>query len=62
MQIEFASSGGFANLSLDYRVDTDTLPEEQAKEVVRLVESSGISILNKMIYPPTPKLLLAQRM
>jgi hypothetical protein len=41
MQIDFASSGGFANLQLDYRADTNTLPEEQAKELTRLVESSG---------------------
>jgi len=42
MQIDFASSGGFANLQLDYRAETNTLPEEQANELERLVESSGI--------------------
>lgn len=42
MQIDFGSSGGFANLQLNYRADTDTLPEEQAQEVMRLVESSGV--------------------
>jgi hypothetical protein len=42
MQIDFASSGGFANLQLDYRADTNTLPEEQARELTRLVESSGV--------------------
>ena len=41
MQIDFASSGGFANLQLNYRADTNTLPEEQAQELTRLVESSG---------------------
>lgn len=41
MQIDFASSGGFANVQLDFQGDTNTLPEEQAKEVARLVESSG---------------------
>jgi hypothetical protein len=41
MQIDFASTGGFANLHLDYRADTNTLPEEQAQELMRLVESSG---------------------
>jgi len=41
MQIDFASSGGFANLQLNYRADTNTLPEEQAQELARLVESSG---------------------
>ena len=42
MQIDFASSGGFANLELNYRADTNTLPDEQAQELTRLVESSGI--------------------
>jgi len=42
MQIDFASSGGFANLQLDYRADTNTLPEEQAQQLTRLVESSGV--------------------
>jgi hypothetical protein len=42
MQIEFASSGGFANLQLAYRGDTNSLPEQQAKELARLVESSGV--------------------
>lgn len=42
MQIDFASSGGFTNLELNYRADTNTLPEEQAQELTRLVESSGI--------------------
>lgn len=41
MQIDFASSGGFANVQLNYRADTNTLPEEQAQELTRLVESSG---------------------
>jgi hypothetical protein len=41
-QIGFASSGGFANLQLDYRADTNTLPEEQAQELTRLVESAGV--------------------
>jgi hypothetical protein len=42
MQVDFASSGGFANLQLDYQGDTNTMPEEQAKELARLVESSGV--------------------
>ena len=42
MQIDFSSSGGFANLQVDYRADTNTLPEEQAKELERRVESSGV--------------------
>jgi hypothetical protein len=42
MQIDFASSGGFANLELNYRADTNTLPEEQAQELTRLVETSAV--------------------
>jgi hypothetical protein len=42
MQIDFASSGGFANLQLTYRGDSDTLPKDQAQELEQLVESSGV--------------------
>lgn len=42
MQIDFASSGGFANVELTYRDDTSTMPEAQAREVERMVESSGV--------------------
>jgi hypothetical protein len=55
MQIDFASSGGFANLELAYRVDTANLPEEEAKELVRLVESSGVFDLEPEDLPPNPK-------
>jgi hypothetical protein len=46
MQIDFASSGGFANLELNYRADTETLPAGQAQELSRLVESSVFSSFN----------------
>ena len=42
MQIDFASSGGFANLQLNYQGDTNTLPEKEAKELASLIESSGV--------------------
>jgi hypothetical protein len=42
MQIDFASSGGFANLQLNYQIDSSSLPEEQSKELESLVESSGV--------------------
>lgn len=42
MQIDFASSGGVANVGLTYQAETNTMPEDQAKELVRLVESSGV--------------------
>jgi hypothetical protein len=41
MQIDFASSGGFANMELAYQADTDAMPEEQARELESLVEESG---------------------
>ena len=42
MQIDFASSGGFANVQLNYRADTSTMPEDQVEELERLVETSGV--------------------
>lgn len=42
MRIDFESSGGFANLQLSYHVDTETLPPEQAEELLKLVKSSGV--------------------
>ncbi len=42
MQIDFSSSGGFANLELTYQSDTNSLPEEQAQELARLVEESDV--------------------
>ena len=42
MQVDFASSGGVANVELAYQADTNTMPEGRAKELVRLVETSGV--------------------
>jgi hypothetical protein len=42
MQIDFASSGGVANVELTYQADTNTMPEDQAKELIRHIESSGV--------------------
>lgn len=42
MQIDFATSGGVANVELAYRADTSTMSEDQAKELETLVESSGV--------------------
>jgi hypothetical protein len=47
MQVDFSSSGGFANLQLDYKADTTTLPEEQARELNRLVEDSRVFALEQ---------------
>lgn len=42
MHIDFESSGGFANLQLTYHADTDALPQKQAEELLKLVESAGV--------------------
>ena len=42
MRIDFESSGGFANLQLAYHADTDTLPKEQAEDLSKLVQRSGV--------------------
>ena len=55
MQIDFASSGGFANLELAYRGDTNSMPEEQARELERLVESSGVFDLKQDDTTSQPK-------
>jgi hypothetical protein len=52
MQIDFGSSGGVANQELAYRTDTSTLPAEQAKELERLVESSGVFDLQQNDMEP----------
>ncbi len=41
MQVEFERSGGFAGMRLMVSISTDTLPEAEAKELRRLVESAG---------------------
>lgn len=42
MQIDFASSGGVSNQELALVADTATLPEQQAKELESLIESSRV--------------------
>lgn len=42
MQIDFASSGGVSNQELMFVTDTATMSEREAKEVERLIESSGV--------------------
>jgi len=42
MRINFECSGGFANLWLTYRADTNELPQELTEELMRLVEGSGV--------------------
>jgi hypothetical protein len=40
MRIEFESSGGFANIMVNIRVDSKNLPDEVNSEIIRLVEES----------------------
>ena len=40
MWIDFSSSGGIVNLPLNYQVETNELPEKQAKELATLVKSA----------------------
>jgi Emfourin len=42
MHIEFESSGGYANLTLAYRANTDELPPDVAGNLLRLIESSRV--------------------
>lgn len=42
MQIDFAMSGGVVNQQLTYRADTQTMQQEEARELLRLVDSSGV--------------------
>lgn len=53
MHIDFSSSGGLANLQLEYRADTDELPKEQAEEILTLIESSGALNLEPNDINPT---------
>jgi hypothetical protein len=53
MRIDFECSGGFANLRLTYRANTDELPQELASELLRLVEDSGVFDLQGSEVTPT---------
>ena len=53
MQIDFATSGGVANRELVYQVESSSLPQERAKELERLVESSGVFDLKQSDLNPS---------
>jgi hypothetical protein len=53
MNIDFESSGGYANIRLKYHGNTDTLPEEVANKLIQLVESSKVFELEKKEVTPT---------
>lgn len=52
MQIDFESSGGYANLRLTYRADTNELPQELAEELLSLVENSSVFQLQQSEVAP----------
>jgi hypothetical protein len=52
MQIDFASSGGVTNAELIYQADTNMLPDSEAKELLRLIESSGVFELQQSDINP----------
>ena len=54
MKIDFQTSGGFAGLNLRWSGDTDSLPPEQARQLLPLIEQAGI------FDPPTEPALPAK--
>ncbi|EEK61337.1 hypothetical protein bcere0005_29220 [Bacillus cereus 172560W] len=42
MHIKFSCTGGLANLHLTFQTDTTDLPEEQAKELINLIQQSNL--------------------
>jgi hypothetical protein len=55
MHIDFECSGGFANLRLTYRANTETLPSDVRQEFVQLVNDSGVFDLKQsdIVSPST---------
>lgn len=53
MRIDFEFSGGYANLRYEYHANTDELPGEVARELLSLVESSGIFKIQQSGVAPT---------
>ncbi len=55
MHIEFECSGGFANLRLAYRANTEELPQDVRSQLLELVEVSGIFELQERdVAPQSP--------
>jgi hypothetical protein len=53
MHIDFESSGGYANITLAYRANTDELPPEVASNLLRLIESSRVFELQQSNIAPS---------
>ncbi len=52
MRIDFECSGGFVNVLLTFRGDTDELPLKVANELLELVEDSGFFDLRESDVAP----------
>jgi hypothetical protein len=53
MRIDFERSGGFANLQLTCHLNTDSMPKDQAEELLKLVKNSGVFDLQQSdVIPP----------
>jgi hypothetical protein len=52
MRIDFERSGGFANLMLTCHLNTDGMPKDQAEELMKLVDSSGVFDLQQSDVTP----------
>lgn len=42
MRIDYECSGGFANLQVSCHLNTDSMPQDQVEELLKLVENSQI--------------------
>jgi hypothetical protein len=42
MRINYERSGGFANIQLSCHLNTESMPQDQAEELLKLVESSRV--------------------
>ncbi|MBO0998465.1 hypothetical protein IOC57_12000 [Bacillus sp. SD075] len=51
MHIKFSCIGGFANLDLDFQMDTDELPKEKHEELQNLMKTADLpnAIQSKMV-------------
>jgi hypothetical protein len=55
MRIEYSRSGGFANIELASHLNTDDLPQEEAAELRKLVDNSGVFELEQKDFPPAKR-------
>lgn len=51
MKILFERTGGFSGIRVNVRIDTDSLPQDEANELLEMVRSSGYFNLPAVISP-----------